>query len=339
MTAARNAEVARTTAGQAALIAAVCGGPRRVEAACIDLDQIDATATELARLTPSVIVLTASRLSWWRVPPSVASIPYGAWLPLHATLVHKLMQARAAAGIVAPVIALPYPDGVGPVLAGAGLAPELGAGNVLEMAAKITAIAAQHSGVAPEKVHVRLIAHHAVQRTAFPAFQTLGGNSPTSPPPFLAKVCVDGEPVPDAIARDYLTAPYPLPTGRATHTLTSAATVATIDALLSRTPRTLHVPAPAGRPGGYPVTISRAGIELNLPAGVSETDAVAVNAVAARWDGIEQIAPNGTVTYTTAAADEIERQLGLPLTSITLNEQQPVADELIARLLRNDSKK
>ena len=310
VTAGRNAEVARTTAGQAALIAAVCGGPRRIEAACIDLDQIEATAAKLARLTPSIIVLAASRLTWWRVPPSAASIPYGAWLPLHVTLVRKLMQARAAAGITAPVIALPYPDGVGPVLAGAGLAPELGAGNVLEMAAKMTAVAAERSDIPADRVDVRLIAHHAVQRTAFPAFQTLGGNGPTSPPPFAATACIDGEPVPDAVAREYLTAPHPLPDGRATHTLTTAATIATIEALLSHKPRKLHVPAPAGRPGGYPVTISRAGIKLDLPAGVSETDAIAVNAVAVRWDGIEQIAPDGTLTYTPAASDEIERQLG-----------------------------
>jgi hypothetical protein len=332
VTAARDAEVARATAGQASLIATLCDGPRTIEASHIDLDQIDATATELARLRPSVIVLAAARLTWWRLPERAASIPYGAWLPFHVTLVRKLMQARAAAGVDAPVLALPYPDGVGPVLASAGLAPELGAGNVLEMAAKLMTVAAQRKGVSRQKVDVRLIAHHAVQRTAFPAFVALGGNGPTSPPPFLAKVRVDGEPVPDATVREYLAAPLALPSGRATHMLTVAATVATVDALLSRTPRKLHVPAPGGRPGGYPVTISRAGVDLDLPAGVTETDAIAINAVAARWDGIEQIAPDGTLTLTAAASDEIERQLGLSLKRITLDEQQPVADELAARL-------
>jgi len=94
------------------------------------------------------------------------------------------------------------------------------------------------------------------------------------------------------------------------------------------------VPAPAGRPGGYPVTISRAGIELDLPDGMSETDAIAVNAVAARWDGIEQIAPDGTLTFTPAASDEIEHRLGLRLSRISLDEQATVADELASRLSR-----
>jgi hypothetical protein len=263
------------------------------------------------------------------------SIPYGAWLPFHVTLVRKLMQARAAAAVTAPVIALSYPDAVGPALAGAGLAPDLGAGNVLEMAAKLVTVAAERSGIARHRVTVRLIAHHAVQRSAFPAFHALGGaRQPISPPPFLAEVLLDSQPVPDSVAREYLTAPHPLPNGRDTHDLTAAATIATVDALLSDTPRNLHVPAPAGRPGGYPVIISRAGIGLDLPAGVSETDAIAINAVAARWDGIEMISADGTVTFTAAASDQIARQLGLRLTTITLDEYQPVADELAAQLNR-----
>jgi hypothetical protein len=334
VTAARDAEVARATAGQAALIAAVCNGPRTIEASRIDLDELDGTATELARLRPTVIVLAASRLTWWRLPARAASISYGAWLPLHVTLIRKLMQARAAAGVDAPVVALPYPDGVGPILAGAGLAPELGAGNVFEMAAKLMAVTAEHSNVQRQDVSVRLVAHHAVQRTAFTAFKTLGGDGPNSPPPFLARVLVNGEPLSEAAVREHLSAPRPLPSGRATHNLTAAATVATVDALLSHTPRKLHVPAPAGRPGGYPVSISRAGIELDLPGGVSESDAIAINAVAARWDGIEQIASDGTLTFTPALSDEIERQLGLRVTRITLDEQQPVADELADRLRR-----
>jgi hypothetical protein len=332
--AARDADVARAVAGQASLIAALCDGPRRVEPARIDLDEIDATAAELARLRPSVIVLAASRLTWWRLPERATSVSYGAWLPLHVTIVRKLMEARAAAGLSAPVVALPYPDAVGPVLAGAGLAPELGAGNVLEMAAKLGTVAADRAGVPREQVEVRLVAHHATERIAFSAFEALGGVGPLSPPPFLARVSVDGEPLPDAVVRDYLTAPHPLPSGRATHMLTAAATAATVEALLSDTPRKLHVPAPAGRPGGYPVTVSRAGIELDLPEGVSEPDAIAINAVAARWDGIELIESDGTLTYTAAVSDEIERALGLRLGRITLDEQPAVADELAARLAR-----
>ena len=331
----RDLRDARAVAGQAALVAALAGGPQAVEAARIDLDDVDATAAELARLDPSVVVLTASRLTWWRLPERAAGVPYGAWLPLQLTLVRRLMQARAAAGIDAPVVALPYPDAVGPVLAGAGLAPELGAGNVLEMAAKLAALAAARAGVPREAVDVRLVAHHATERMAFSAFGALGGGGgPSGPPPVFAQVHVEGDPLPEDVVREDLTAPYPLLAGRSSHALTAAATAATVAALLSDVPRRLHVPAPGGRPGGYPVRISRAGVELDLPHGVTEEDAIAVNAVAARWDGIEAIAPDGTVSFCPWLSDALHAALGLRMEQVAPDEQDAVADELLARLAR-----
>ncbi len=70
---------------------------------------------------------------------------------------------------------------------------------------------------------------------------------------------------------------------------------------------------------------------------MSEADAIAVNAVAARWDGIERIASDGTVTYTVEASEEIKRTLGLALERITLGEHSAVADELAARLSRSST--
>jgi hypothetical protein len=334
VTAARDSEVARAAAGQARLIAAMCDGPRHIEPAQIDLDDVGATAVQLARLHPDVIVLTASRVTWWQLPDAAEAVPFGAWLPLQVILARNLMQARAAAGLTAPVVCLPYPDAVGPVLAGAGLAPELGAGNVLEMAAKLTTLAAHDSNVRPDEVDVRLVAHHATERTAFNAFDVLAGSSPRTPPPFLARICVRGEPLADEIAHTYFTTPYPILGGRATHRITAAAVVATIQALRSDVPQPLHAPSPGGRPGGYPVSVSRAGVELNLPTGVTEADAIAVNAVAARWDGIEQITPDGTVTFTPVASDEIHRTLGIRLTHIELDQHAAIADELAAWLRR-----
>ena len=58
------------------------------------------------------------------------------------------------------------------------------------------------------------------------------------------------------------------------------------------------MPAPDGRPGGYPVRISAGGVTLDLPGGVPEPEAIAINATAARWDGIEQIDGEGTMTFT-----------------------------------------
>lgn len=330
---ARNLEAASKVAGQATLIAGLYDGPRTIEVARIDLDDRDDAAAQLAAIAPAAIILAASPVTWWRLPDAVEEVPYGAWLPLQVTIVRKLMEARNAAGLTAPVVAMPYPDAVGPVLAGAGLAPELGAGNVLEMAAKLRATASESSGAAREEVEVRLVAHHATERLAFSTFRGLGGNGgPSGPPPIYARVSVRGQPLDDEAVRTQLASEYALPRGRATHRLTAAATVVTVDALLSDTPRRLHAPAPGGRPGGYPVRVSRGGVELDLPADLSEQDAVAINAVAARWDGIELIAPDGTVTFSGWVSDALEQALGMRLERVALDEQAAVADELAARL-------
>jgi hypothetical protein len=334
--AARDGEHARGVAGQAALVAALCDGPRAIEAAVADLTDHDATAALLARLQPEVVVLAASRLTWWRVPERARSLPYGVWLPLQIPLVRALMQARDDAAVSARVVALPFPDAVGPVLAGVGLAPETGAGNVLEMAAKLVSVTAERYSVQRDAVDVRLVAHHATERIAFSAFGGLAGTEggPTGPPPLHAVVTVDGETLPDEEARELLTTSYPLLSGRATHELTAAATAATVAALLAHEPQRLHVPAPSGRPGGYPVRISRAGVELDLPPAMSEADAVAVNAVAARWDGIERIHPDGAFTYCQWVSTALERLLGLRLEHVDPADSDAIADELAARLAR-----
>jgi hypothetical protein len=334
VTAARNEEHARAVAGQAALAAALCDGPRTVEPAHADLDDRDGVAALLARVQPDAIVLAASRLTWWRVPEHARSLPYGVWLPLHVPLVRALVQACEAAGVRAPVVALPFPDAVGPVLAGAGLAPATGAGNVLEMAAKLVAVVTERKQVDRNAVDVRLVAHHATERMAFSAFGAVGGGEggPPGPPPLHATVSVNGEPLADEEVRDLLVTAYPLLSGRATHGLTAAATAATVTALLSDEPRRLHVPAPAGRPGGYPVRVSRAGIELDLPPGLTEADAIAINSVAARWDGIERIEPDGAFVYTRWVSDELERTLGLRLERVEPADAAAIADDLMARL-------
>jgi hypothetical protein len=94
----------------------------------------------------------------------------------------------------------------------------------------------------------------------------------------------------------------------------------------------VHVPAPGGRPGGYPARVSAAGIELDLPVDIPEAQAIAINATAARWDGIERIGDDGTVTFTDDVADVTERVLGLRLERVAADEMDTVADALEARL-------
>jgi hypothetical protein len=331
--AARDRDHARAVAGQAALAATLCDGPPAIEPATVDLADVAGTAALLERLDPDVIVHAASRQTWWRVPERASALPFGTWLPLQATLTRSLMQAHAAAGARAAVVALPYPDAVGPVLAGEGLAPHTGAGNVLEMAAKLMAVAAERAGVAREAVDVRLVAHHSTERMAFGSFAELAGDGgPSGPPPLRVSVSVEGRALEPEAARELITAAYPLLAGRETHALTAAATGATVRALLADEPRRLHVPAPGGRPGGYPVQISRAGIALDLPPGLTEADAIAVNAVAARWDGIERIEPSGAFAYCAWLTAAAHRTLGVHLERVEPGGLDDAAGQLAAAL-------
>jgi hypothetical protein len=324
----RDAERGRGLAGQARLVAGLSGGPAHVDFERLDLREDPAAV--IARVDPDVIVMAASEHTWWRAPRLEPALAYGAWLPLQVPLVRRLMEARRDAGVRAPVVALPFPDAVGPALAADGLAPEVGAGNVAEVAAKLAAVTGAGE--------VRLVMHHASERVAFGAFATLRGHEPAGEAPWRASVRSGGEELPAERVSAAFHEPYALASGRATHGLTAAATVSVVEGLLSEHPVSAHVPAPGGRPGGYPVRLSRAGVELDLPAGLSEADAVALNAEAARWDGIEQIDGDGTVVLTEDAAAGAREALGVDLARMAPGDLDGLAAELRAALLREPAR-
>jgi hypothetical protein len=325
----RNEERGRARAGQTAMVAALAGGPRQVEFEPLDLDDVAATASLLRRLDPDLVVTAASRHTWWRsfADERIGALPFGIWLPLQLVLVRRLMEARREAGITARVVCLPYPDAVGPALAPLGLAPELGAGNVAETAPKLEVLAAREAGVAPEEVQVRLVMHHAAQRVAFAGDGDHG-------PPWAAEVLVRGEPLPHEDVERLFRAPWPLPRGRDTHELSAAATAHAVRALLREESTATHAPAPNGLPGGYPVRLSRRGVELDLPAQLQPGEAIAINERAAAFDGIERIERDGTIVFTGDLAAATERLLGLRLARVRPDEVDEVAGELAARAPR-----
>jgi hypothetical protein len=57
-----------------------------------------------------------------------------------------------------------------------------------------------------------------------------------------------------------------------------------------------HVPGPFGLPGGYPVHVVGARMELNLPANLSECEAIAWNERIAVADGVKMLS-NGNVEF------------------------------------------
>lgn len=316
----RNREYGRACAGQARLVSALQDGPRHVDFETADLRDVAGTASLLRRLDPDAVVMVASRHTWWR--NAVEGVPYGAWLPLQLILVRDLVRARNEAGVGALVVNLVFPDGVGPALRPLGLAPEYGAGNVTETAAKLALLAGRESDV-------RLVMHHAVERIAFPTFSSLGGlDEPQSEPPWAAEIRVDGAPLDAERVSALLRSPWPRPHGRETHDLTAAATMHALDALLGESTNRIHLPSPSGLPGGYPIRVRPSGPELDLPAGLSEEDAIEINRRAGLWDGLEEVHDDGTLVFTEAVAAATKRALGISIERVEPSECDDVADAL-----------
>ena len=314
---------------QAGLTADHLDGPRSVDYEPMDLEDVSATAALLERVDPDLIVTAASHHTWWRSPDR---LPYVAWLPLQIRLVRRLMEARSAAGVQGRVVCLPFPDVVIPALDAVGLAPEAGGGNVAEVAAKLRLLAAAGHGVPREDVRVRLVMHHAAERLAFGAFQSLAGDrEEAGDPPWAAEVLVRGEPLPGDQVDALFRTPYALTDGRETQGLTAAATAALVRGLLGDEETELHVPGVEGLPGGYPARVSSSGIDLELPKGMTREQAVAINQAAGRWDGVERIDPDGTVVYTREAADACQAAFGSRVESLSPSDHDAAADELLAR--------
>lgn len=335
----RRPEAGRAHAGQLRVIAALSGGPPIVDFEQVDLEDQAQTVDLLQRVQPDVLVLVASRATWWRplaADPArarqLAELPYGAWLPIHVSLVRRVMEARRQAKVTTQVVSLPFPDAVGPALAPLGLAPDSGAGNVAEVASKLQVLAASEFAIEPGDVTVRLVMHHASERIAFDAFRELsGGHRDAAEAPWIGQVTVRGERLPDRWVDQAIHAAYSLPPGVASQEMTAAATVQVVTALLSTQPELIHVPAPGGLPGGYPVTASRTGIELNLPAGITCEETIAINTCAARWDGIDTFEPDGTIVFTAAMTEITERVLGLRLDRLPPGDVDAMAAEMLQR--------
>ena len=87
--------------------------------------------------------------------------------------------------------------------------------------------------------------------------------------------------------------------GRHFNYLTAVTAIPLVSALLDEdiSVRT-HAPGVLGLPGGYPICVRRKSIELDLPAGISNGEAVEFNNLCARADGVERIESDGTLIYT-----------------------------------------
>ena len=257
----------------------------------------DGVASILGRERPDMVFHAAAMISPWLLPEretpaslALRAAGFGLMLPAQLPLIRQVMRAVRDLDLTCPVINASYPDLTHPVLAAEGLAPTVGVGNAGMLFDTLTGEmrVGELGGVA------QLFAHHA-QVTPFARRERYApGEAPW--------LFLDGQPSSfDSMIGG------PLPAGRLLNALTARHAVAIVAALLGGPVLRTSAPGPLGLPGGWPVSISLDGVELDLPSAVTVTRAIDYQARAARGDGVAGIDPDGTVHYTEAARAALER--------------------------------
>ena len=298
----------------------------------LDLNKTEKVIEIVQLEKPAIILSTASLQTWWLpnlLPPDKAAIiksaGFGVWLPVHLTLTLKLMQALKDANYSGIILTAPFPDVVNYILSRINLAPTCGVGNIDEIVPKLRFLAAQKLQTSTDIIQVFLVAHHALESYAF-------GKTGKEKPPYFLRIEHEKKDVSKNVnADELLFSPYSLPSGPEAHFLTAGSTVRLIRAFLSNKDSFLHAPAPNGLPGGYPVIVNNTGVKLAPIPHLTPEEAIDINMRSHRFDGIEQIEDDGTVTFSTEAMDILHRELGYKCYHLAPYESEERAKELIAR--------
>jgi hypothetical protein len=113
--------------------------------------------------------------------------------------------------------------------------------------------------------------------------------------------------------------------------LVAASGVKNALALLFDTGILTHTNGPCGLPGGYPVRVCRAGVDVYLPQGITLAEAIKINTDAQRGDGIDRIGDDGTVYYTDKVVEIMKEVLDYDLRPLRFDEIDQRCEELVGR--------
>ena len=303
-----------------------------VEFVKIDLYNIDQSAEIISKYKPEIIYSAVSLQSWWVIntlPKEVFEeldvARFGPWLPMHLTLVYKLMQAVKQTGLDIKVINSAFPDATHPVLDKVGLAPTIGIGNVANPVPAIRSSIAYRLQRPMKDVTVFFFAQHYVSHY-LPRFGTAGGA------PYYLKAMVDGEDVTNEVNMEEVFADIPIrfrrSGGRDGQILTASSAVGITLAVADDTGDFMHAPGPSGLPGGYPVQVDRNGGRVVLPKGLTMEEAIRINEEGQRYDGIDKIDGDGTATYTEKSVKIMKKMIGYDCKVMKLEDTEERSEEL-----------
>jgi hypothetical protein len=244
---------------------------------------------------PVVTIVAASEQSPWELARDadawaqlVKRGGFGVTLPLNASLVSQVFRAANGTEPRPFFINACYPDAVNGLLAALGPSDHLvGVGNA-------AIIESLHRGAFPGTQIVRVVAHHR-------HLGELSIGDEQDPPVVYA----DGKRASLTTVADALRGIR----GMELNWVTGASVSRLIGALVADRPFSGSLPGPLGEIGGYPVTVARGAITIDLPTGVSITDAREINARAALREGV--VVRDAAAHFSPAARDAL-MQYGYP---------------------------
>lgn len=320
--------------------AALMGFYPKISFRQIDVTNIQQTADLIASVDPIVIFNGTTLQSWWVVnelPPEVNSQLYttrcalGPWSAMHLALIAKIMQAVKLSGVKAHVVNSSFPDVTSPSLAKVGMAPTVGIGNMSLVIPYIQKAASEILDVPMKNIGVEMIGHH------FHCYYWCRSGKGYGAPYYL-KVYHGHEDVTEKLGdMDAFIAELPKrgmrPAGRNGQYVVAASCARNILSIYFDTNDLIHAPGPLGLEGGYPVRLSRRGVEVVLPKGMTLEQARAINLAAQKYDGIEEINADGDIIFTDESYDTFKRLLNVDCKKVTIKDSFEQAMELRKKFL------
>lgn len=283
------------------------------EVALRQLDGCDHRAVDacIAEAAPDLIVQCASLISPWAIigrdhpgARALAAAGIAAQAPAQLPILLTVMRAVRERGLAIPVANLSMPDIAHPMLERIGLAPTIGLGNASILHLRARAALRERGEAA---TLLRVIGHH---HHVYGVMTATPPEAPEDAPQLFL-----GE---DGAQDDRLAFEGPaVAPGPSYNVITAAGAVPVIEALTpGAAERRFSAPAPLGLPGGYPARLSPDGVALDLPAHVERDAAIAFNRRIGRFDGVEAIESDGTLSFTESARRrlaEVDPMLGEPV--------------------------
>lgn len=304
-----------------------------IEPLSLDLMDEDRTAESIATIQPDIIFNATTLHSWWVIThlPSNAfqrldRARGGVWTPMHLVLTRRLMKAVRQADAQGVVVNASYPDVVNAALAGEGLSPTVGIGNIANAVPGVRLAAAHVLQCDVDEIDVRFFTHHYLSYR----MPSTGG---TGGAPYHLSIFQAGREVStDRLDHNEI---FSLVAGRfrrikglAGQSVTASSATAVLRAIADDTGRVVHAPGPLGLVGGYPVKLERSSISVALPSGLSLEAAIEINRDCQKFDGIEDVDAAGTVHFTSETAGVMREELGYDCEHLPLDECEDRADEL-----------